>query len=144
MHGLSKNVEIRVVGSPVVAGSAIDNNSSRIDMTDYESVMFIAPIADSVATGVATLSIQQSDADSDGAMAEVAGTSVSKTCTVNDDINDTALMSEVYHPTKRYVQATRVSAVANIAYGAVIAVLVPRQKPVTQGATVSGSAAVAN
>lgn len=144
MHGLSDNVEIRVVGAPVAAGSTIDNNSSRIDMADYESVMFIAPITDSVATGVATLTIQSSDADSDDDMADVDGTAATVTSATNDDVNDTALVSELYHPAKRYVQATRTSATANIAFGAVIAILTPRQKPVTQGATVSDTAYAAN
>lgn len=144
MHGLSSNVEIRVVGAPVTAGSTIDNNSSRIDMQNYESVMFVAAITDSVATGVATLTIQSSDADSDGAMAAIDGTAATVTCAVNDDVNGTALVSEVFHPAKRYVQATRTSATANIAYGDVIAILVPRQKPAVNGATVSDSAVVAN
>ena len=144
MHGLCKNVEIRVVGAPVVAGSTIENNSDRIDMTGYESVMFIAPITDSVDTGVATLTIQENDADSDTGMAAVEGTASTVTSAANDDINGTALVSEVYHPAKRYVQATRASATANIAYGSVIAVLVPRQRPVTNGATVSDTAATAN
>lgn len=144
MHGLSSNVEIRVVGDPVAAGSTIDNNSTRIDMQDYESVMFIAPITDSVATGVATLEIQSSDADSDAAMVVIDGTAATVTCAVNDDVNSTALQSEVYHPAKRYVQATRKSATANIAYGSVIAVLVPRQKPAENGATVSDSASAFN
>lgn len=144
MHGLSSNVEVRVVGNPVAAGSTIDDNSSRIDMADYESVMFIAPITDSVATGVATLTIQQSDADSDDAMAAISGTAATVTCATNDDINNTCLQTEVYHPTKRYVQATRTSATANIAYGSVIAILVPRTKPVTAHASVSDSASAAN
>jgi len=141
MHGLSNNVEIRVVGSPVVAGSSIDNNSSRIDMQNYESVMFVASITDSVATGVATLVIQQNDDDSDTGMTAISGTSANVTSATNDDVNGTALVSEIYHPSKRYVQATRTSATANIAYGDVIAVLVPRQKPSTNGATVSDTAA---
>lgn len=144
MHKLSDNLEVRVVGALVAAGSTIDNNSTRIDMQNYESVMFVAAITDSVATGVATLTIQSSDADSDGAMAAIEGTAISKTCTTNDDINGTALVSEVYHPSKRYVQATRSSATANIAYGDLIAILKPRQLPAVNGATVAGSASVAN
>lgn len=144
MHGLLKNVEIRVVGAAVTAGASIDNNSSRIDMTDYESVMFVTTITDSVDTGVATLTIQESDADSDAAMAAVAGSASSATSAANDDLNGLALASEVYHPAKRYVQATRASATANIAYGEVIALLVPHQKPAVQGATISDSALVAN
>lgn len=144
MHKLSDNLEIRVVGAPVAAGSTIDNNSSIIDMQDYESVMFVASITDSVATGVATLTIQSNDANSDSGMAAIDGTAATVTCAVNDDVNGTALVSEVYHPSKRYVQATRTSATANIAYGDVIAVLTPRQKPAVNGATVSDLASVAN
>lgn len=144
MHGLSNNIEVRVVGAPVGAGSTIDNNSSIIDMQDYESVTFIAPITDSVATGVATLTIQHNDANSDSGMAAIDGSAATATCAVNDDLNNLALQSEVYHPSKRYVQATRTSATANIAYGTVIALLVPRQKPVTADATVLDSALVAN
>lgn len=144
MHGLSNNVEIRVVGAPVTAGSTIDNNSSRIDMADYESVQFIAPITDSVETGVATLTIEENDADSDTGMSAVEGSAATVTSAANDDVNGTALVSEIYHPAKRYVQAVRTSATANIAYGSVIALLTPRQKPAVQGATVSDSAFVAN
>lgn len=144
MHGLLKNVEVRVVGAPVAAGSTIDDNSDIIDMADYESVQFITPITDSVATGVAALTLEESDANSDGAMAEISGSAVTVTCATNDDVNNTALISEVYHPSKRYVQAVRTSATANIAYGSVIALLTPRLKPAEQGATVSASALVAN
>jgi len=144
MHKLSDNLEYRVVGAPVAAANNTDSNSSRIDMIDYESVSFVAVVTDSVATGVATLKIEQNDADSDTSMAEVTGTSVSATCATNDDINDKALVSEVFRPAKRYVQAVRVSATANIAFGSVIAVLRPRSKPSAQGATVLGLASAAN
>lgn len=144
MHKLSDNLEVRYVGALVAAGSSIDNNSTIIDMQNYESVMFVAAITDSVATGVATLTIQSSDANSDGAMAAVNGTAISKTCTTNDDINGTVLVSEIYHPDKRYVQATRSSATANIAYGDIVAILKPRQKPAVNGATVSGLASAFN
>lgn len=144
MHGLSDNVEIRVVGAPVTAGSTIDNNSDRIDMTDYASVLFVAPITDSVETGVATLTIEENDDDSDTGMAAVEGSASTATSAANDDLNGTALVSEYYHPAKRYVQATRASETANIAYGSVIAILTPRQRPAEQGDTVSDLAYVAN
>lgn len=144
MHGLLQNVEVVVVGDPVVAGSSIDNNSTIIDMADYESVMFVTTITDSVDTGVASLTIQQNSANSDSGMAAVTGTAATATSASNDDLNGLALVSEVYHPTERYVQATRASSVANIAFGNVIAILVPRSKPVTQGATVSDTGSAAN
>jgi hypothetical protein len=144
MHGITDNLEFRVVGAAVAAGSSIDSNSTIIDMANYESVTFITNIADSVATGVATLVIQSSDANSDGAMAAVTGTAATDTCAINDDLNGLALMSELRHPDKRYVQATRTSATANIAFGEVIAVLKPRSLPVTQGATIADTAFVSN
>ena len=144
MHGLLDNLEVRYVGAAVSAGSSIDNNSSRIDMAGYESVTFVTTITDSVATGVATLVVQESDADSDDAMANVTGTAATKTCAINDDINGTLLATEYRKPAKRYVQATRTSSAANIAYGEVIAILKPMRRPAEQGATVSDTAYVSN
>lgn len=144
MHGINHNMEVRVVGAPVAAGSSIDNNSSRIDMADYESVMFVAPITDSVDTGVATLTIQENSIDSDSGMAAVTGTASTVTSASNDDVNGTALVSEYHKPAQRFVQAVRTSATANIAYGSVIAILTPKRKPATQGATVSDTAYASN
>lgn len=144
MHGLSKNVEVQIVGDPVANGSSTDNNSTRIDMSEYESVMFIAPITDSTATGVATITIEENSADSDSGMAAVTGTSATVTCATTDDINGTALITEVYKPSSRYVQLVRTSATANIAFGSVVAVLVPKRLPATQGATVSSTGFAAN
>lgn len=144
MHNVLTNFEIRVVGAPLAASSSIDNNSSRIDMKDYDAVTFITVIDDSVATGVAGLKIEQSDEDSDTNMALVSGSAVTKTSAVNDDINGLALVTEVFRPTKRYVQAVRTSSTANIAFGSVIAILKPRVMPVTQGSTIAATALVTN
>jgi hypothetical protein len=144
MHGIKDNLEVRYVGAAVAAGSSIDSNSSRIDMSGYESVMFLTTITDSVATGVATLVIQENDADSDTGMANVTGTNATLTCATNDDINGELLVTELRLPAKRYVQATRTSATANIAYGEVIAILKPYTKPVTQHSTVGDLNYVSN
>ena len=144
MHGLNQNIEYMVVGAPVAAGSSINNNSTRIDMQNYESVTFVAPITDSVDTGVATITIEQNSADSDTGMVAVTGSPATVTSASNDDINGTALVSEVFKPTQRYVQLVRTSATANIAYGSVVALLVPYRRPSTQGATVSAASHVAN
>lgn len=144
MHGLSKNVEVRYVNDAVVAGSSIDDNSTIIDMADYESVMFVVPITDSVDTGVATLKIEQNSANSDTGMTAVSGAAATATSASNDDLNGTVLIAEVHKPSERYVQAVVTSATANIAYGATVAYLVPKRKPATQGATVSDTAYVSN
>lgn len=135
MHTITENIEIRVVGAPVANALNTDNNSGRIDMAAYECVTFIAPITDSTATGVAALTIESNDADSDAGMAAVAGSVSTMTCAVNDDINDRALVTEIRNPSKRYVQAVRTSLTANIAFGSVIALLTPRRLPVADHTT---------
>lgn len=137
MKTITENIEIREVGAPVAAGATIDSNSDRIDMDDYESVTFIATITDSVATGVAALTIESNDADSDSGMAAISGAVATVTSAANDDINDKLLIVEVRNPGKRFVQAVRTSLTANIAYGSVIALLTPRRRPVVDHATVA-------
>jgi len=106
--------------------------------------MFVCPIEDSVATGVATLKVEQNTADSDSGMAALSGASATVTSATNDDVNGTLLVVDVYRPTERYVQAVRTSATANIAFGTVTAILYgPRELPVTAHATVAASAVVA-
>lgn len=144
MHGLLENAEFRYVGAAVSASNSIDNNSSRIDMADYESVVFVTTIVDSVATGVATMAIQEADEDADTNMADVTDTLATATSATNDDLNNKLFVSEVFKPSKRYVQANRRSATANIAYGECIAILIPKRQPATQGATVQDTARAAN
>jgi len=142
---LSNDVETRVVGAPVALGSTIDNNSSRIDMAGHEGVRFIAPITDSVITGVATITVQQNTVDSDTGMADLPTAEAIATSGANDDLNDRCLIVDVFRPRERFVQLNRKSATANIAYGSVIAVLYGKKKlPVTQGSTVIQQAVVAS
>lgn len=136
MHTITENIEIREAGSPVANASNTDNSSDRIDMAGYESVTFITTITDSAATGVATLTVESNDADSDSGMAAITGASATATCAVNDDINDKLLIVEVRNPGKRYLQAVRSSATANIAFGPVTVLLKPRRLPVTNHASV--------
>ena len=143
IHGLLENVEFQHAGAAVAAGSSIDNNSGRIDVSDCESVLFVTAIADSVATGVAGLKVEHNDADSDTGMEAIQGLAVTATSVENDDLNGTLLIVEIANPTKRYVQAVRTSATANIAFGEILVIKRKRIVPVTQGETVAASKAVA-
>jgi hypothetical protein len=87
---LLKDILASVAGVAVVAGATIDSNGSRLDMAGYEGVLFIQVIDDSVATGVATLKVEQNTADSDSGMAALAGAVATATCTVNDDLTGRA------------------------------------------------------
>lgn len=140
---LLKELDVREVGAPVAAGSSTDSNSDRIDMADAEGVIFICPIEDSVATGVATLKVEQNTEDSDSGMAAISGAAASITCAINDDINGKLLIVDVFRPRERYVQAVRTSSAANIAFGTVTAILYGKRKtPVTPHSTVAAQASV--
>lgn len=133
-----KSFGIKECGAPVTAGSSIDSNSDRIDMTGYQSATFICPIEDSVDTGVAALTIEQNSLDSDTGMAALSGAVATVTSAANDDINGTLLVVEVRRPQERYIQAVRTSATANIAFGTMTVILNgPRTKPVTDDDTIS-------
>jgi len=140
---LLKNVEVREVNAPVAAGSSIDDASDIIDMAGWDGVMFVAPITDSVDTGVATLTVEQNTANSGSGMAALAGAVATATSAANDDLNGQLLVVDVFRPRERYVQGVLTSATANIAYGNMIAILYQsRAMPVVQGATVADSAVV--
>jgi hypothetical protein len=135
---LSKNCVIAEVCAPVSASSSIDSNSDILDMAGYDGVVFIVPITDSAATGVATLNVQGNDSNSDSGMATLTGASATVTCVANDDVNGQLLIVDVYNPQDRYVQGNVTSSVANIAFGNMIAIKYNGKKfPITDDATVS-------
>lgn len=138
---LGKHLDIAYAGAAIAAASNTDSNSSRIDMANYEGVIFVCTITDSVATGVATLKVEQNTADSDSGMAALSGASADLTCAVNDDLNGKVLIVTVHKPRERYVQAVRTSATANIAFGEVYAIKYgPRILPVPDNSTVGEKA----
>ena len=79
-HNLLYSAVISEVGAPVAAANNTDDNSDRLDMANFDGVCFICPITDSVATGVATLTVEQNTADSDTSMAALASAQATATC----------------------------------------------------------------
>ncbi len=133
---LIDNVVIAEVLAPVAAASSTDSNSDILDMSGFEGVIFIVPITDSAATGVATLNVQENTANSDSGMTTVD--SATKTCTANDDINNTLLIVAIHKPLERYIQGNVTSATANIAFGNMIAIKYGAKKlPITDDSSVS-------
>lgn len=123
MHQLSSAVKVVWLKGAVAAGATIDDDSAIVDTQGWDGVMFVAPVVDSVATGVATLTVQQNTANSGTGMASLAGAVAALTCASTDDINGQCLAVDVYRPRERYVRVKRTSATANIAFGDVIALL---------------------
>ena len=141
---LLKNTLIAEVGAPVALASDTDQNSDRLDMQGYDGVLFLVPITDSVDTGVAALTIEQNDDDSDTGMSALTGAVATATSAANDDLNNKLLIVDVYRPTKRYVQGVITSLTANIAFGNTIAIRYKGSKvPITADASVAASSLVA-
>jgi len=129
----------------VAAADDTDSDSALVDTSGYEGCIFVTPITDSVATGVATLTAKQCDT-SGGTYAALSGAVATATCAINDDLNSTLLIVDVYRPQERYLKANLASLTANIAFGDTIAILYGAHAPaVTQlAAEVSQLTAVAS
>lgn len=141
-----KNNKLQEVMAPVGAASDTDQNSDILDMQGWDGVIFAVPITDSVATGVATLTIEQNTSNSDSGMAALSGATATATSAENDDLNNTLLIVDVYRPRERYVQGVVTSGTANIAFGNMIAIQYQKngKVPVTQPASVQASTLVAS
>lgn len=135
-----KNNKLSFGLAAISAASSTDSNSSILDMSGYEGVVAFVTITDSTDTGVCTLNIQQSAANSDTAMTTITGATDTLTSASNDDLNSKVLAVDVYKPTKRYVQANVITATANGAFGEVYLVQYKSSKgPITASATVPGA-----
>jgi hypothetical protein len=133
-----------VAGAAVAAANNTDSNSTRIDMTGWDGIVFIAPIDDSTATGTVKLTVESNTADSDTGMTALTGATYTATSAINDDLNSKAIVVDVYRPLKRYVQGVRVSATQNGAFGDLIAILYRgKSLPFTMSTTLLGKVAVA-
>lgn len=140
---LNENVAIDYVGIAVSNSSSTDSNSTRLDMSNWDGVVFVTTITDSAATGVATLKVEQNTSDSDTGMAALTGASAAVTCAVNDDVNGKILIVDVRQPRERWVQGVRTSATANIAFGEILAIRYgPRLAPAAASSTTAASAEV--
>lgn len=115
-------IMMTAVGSAVAAASNTDSDSTIIDMAGYEGVVFLTDITDSVATGVATMTVEQNDSNSGSGMAALSGAVATLTSAANDDLNGQFLAVDVHQPKERYLRVNRASATANIAYGSVYAI----------------------
>ena len=131
--------------APIALASSTDSNSTRFDMSGFQGIMFVLPVADSVATGVATLTAEQNDIDSDTGMTALVDATAAATCVITDDLNNQLLIVDVHEPRERWLQGNVTSATANIAFSSMIVLRYrPGYKPTVQDATVLASARVSD
>ena len=140
MHNMARSVSILAAGAAIAAASNTNSLGNAIDMDGYDGCLFLVPIEDSVATGVASASVEQCDT-SGGSYAALDDDLATATCAVNDDINQKFLVVDVWKPKEQYLKLRRVSATANIAFGSAIAVRYgARNRPTALGDIVAAAA----
>ena len=130
MNNLSQNSKITVVANASAAGTSAINSSS-VDMTGYDSVMFICTFGTIVSAGVQSVNLAQSADDS--TFADLLATSV----TVADSDDDKAVWLEVHKPGDRYIRLEVAKATQNSTVEGIIAIQTNHKlnKPPTHDAT---------
>lgn len=137
MHNLSKNVKITQVITPTdgaAAQTAI--NSDSVDMSGFESVLFVVTTGAITATAVTSINAAQS-AD-DITFADLLGTGQSIAVAEAEDI----FYIDVVKPIDRYVRLEVARATADAVISSCIAYQYgtpsARKTPTTHGSTVNG------
>ena len=119
---LLTNLTLAYSAGAVASALNTNDDSNIIDMAGFEGVIFLSTIEDSVATGVASMIVEQNAANSGAGMAALSGAVATLTCGSTDDLNGKVLAVDVYRPKERYLRVNRTSSVANIAFGSVTAI----------------------
>lgn len=123
------DVKITKLNDATVAGvTAI--NSAVVDMAGYDGVVFLTSTGTVLATGTATVKVQQDTAVGMGAAADLAGTSQA----VVDTDDNKSIAVDVQRPLERYLRLVITRATANSDWGPIWALQYrARVLPVTQG-----------
>lgn len=136
-HNILKDVKVLAAGAAIALASNTNSLGNAIDIDGFDGCLFLVPIEDSVATGVATATVEQCDTTG-GTYAALVGDDVTTTCASNDDINQKFLMIDVFKPREQFLKLRRASATANIAFGTAIAILYnARSRPTSLGDVLS-------
>ncbi len=138
MYSLLRDSVITVVSPAAVAGTT-DIDSARVDMTGFDSVMFIAVLGDVLITSALTLVAKSNAADStSSSTTEKTGTIIASAGATSEDSN--AMIVDLHRPTLRYAYCTLIIDTANAVVDCIIAIQYnAKSVPTTQGATVAAS-----
>lgn len=136
---LSKDIKITVV-SPAAAAAQTAIDSSILDMSGYEGVMFVALLGDVTATSVLTLTAKGNSANHLTVPAPVTQGATAAFTAGAADADSKALMVDVYKPALRYMFANLTRTTADAIVGGIIAIQYSSvNKPTTQDASVIAS-----
>ena len=134
MYTMLKDCKITRVSNAAVAGTT-DIESSRVDMTGFDSVMFVALLGDVTSGSVLTLTAKSNAADSTtSSTSEKAGTVITAGAS---DYDNKLLIVDLHKPTLRYAYCTLLIDTQNAVVDGIIAIQYnAKNHPVTQGSTV--------
>ena len=116
MEYLSNKVKIEYAGDLIASSDNTDSDSTVYDMSGFDGVLFFTVITTGGATGVATLTVDESATDAGGGTL-IAGATA--TATNGTTYAGKLLIVDVVKPQERYVYANRASATDVITFGPV-------------------------
>ena len=129
----------KVANASGAATTEVD--SSILDMSGYDSVVFLVSLATVTDASVLTLTAQQNTVNSTSGMTAITGGAATFTALGS---SNTGLLSEVFRPVQGYVRAAFTRTTQNAAVDCIWAIQFnSRSLPVTQSATVLASNYVA-
>lgn len=136
MRNLLSEIEVQSVMNAVAAGTS-DQNSSVVDMQNFDGVLFIAKFGTLTATQVTQIKAQQGQQSDLSDAADLVGTLVGP---MADADSNKMLLLDIYRPRERYVRCVVDRGTANAVIDSVVAVKYKGRKlPIAQGSTVAAS-----
>lgn len=134
MQTLLKDAKVTRVKNAAVAGTT-DLDSDRVDMSGFDSVMFIWSLGDVTSGSVLQAIAKSNAADStSSSTTEKSGTSITAGAS---DYDNKLLIVDLHRPTLRYAYSTLVIDTQNAVVDGCIAIQYnSKSMPVTQGSTV--------
>lgn len=131
---LSKNIKITRVMNAVAAGTS-DQNSSVVDMSGFDGVLFIALFGTLTASQVTSIKAQQGAASNLSDAADLAGSAVGP---LADTDGNKILALDVHKPEERYVRCVVDRGTANAVIDGIIAIqYCGRKAPLSQDSSVA-------
>lgn len=137
---LSKGVKVTVV-SPAAAAAQTAINSSVLDMTGYEGVMFVALTGDVTSGSVLSLLAKGNTANSTSSPTPITQATATYTALSASDSDSKALIVDVFRPSLRYMFASLTRTTQDAVIGGIVAIQYSaKNKPTSQDASVIASA----
>ncbi len=131
-NNLSNQIKTTRVSNAVAAGSA-DEDTSSVDMLDYEGVRF--EVAFGAIAGSAVTSIRAGQSADDSSFADLLGSDI----TVADTDDNKLFILDIWRPIDRFVRCTVKRATQNSTIDSVVAVQYgPRVSPPTNDSSTVG------